>query len=282
MTTNLMPVPDGMLAINSKSKKLLPHEYAKTPKATAYELGITDPQFARMMLTRNPDCITGLRMMCEMAMMRYTGARASDIIHMRPEHIMLDEGTNGKIYFANPKYGRPYTVPISPRLKPILEKYLSAMPALHAEVSVYNPATRRVEGPYLCQWLFPAMRDSHWKNSFNGQGQRRDELEGWAKKGEAQSYNNLLTTVKRSATEAGIRNQKVTCHKLRKAFGGELHAAGVPIGTISALLNHKSIATTQVYLGINDRDIEAAIVNTYHPEEGTAQLWATDFSIERS
>lgn len=49
----------------------------------------------------------------------------------------------------------------------------------------------------------------------------------------------------------------VTCHQLRHTFGRHLVEAGVPVTSIQRLLGHARLRTTQVYLHISDRQVQA-------------------------
>ena len=49
-----------------------------------------------------------------------------------------------------------------------------------------------------------------------------------------------------------------TAHRLRHSYATRLHAEGVPIATISALLGHKSIAVTLLYLHVGETDYALA------------------------
>lgn len=57
--------------------------------------------------------------------------------------------------------------------------------------------------------------------------------------------------------EAGIR-KNITMHCLRHTFATLQLSAGTPIETVSALLSHSNIKTTQIYVNILDRAIDDA------------------------
>ena len=52
---------------------------------------------------------------------------------------------------------------------------------------------------------------------------------------------------------------RVHAHHLRHAFATRLHRSGVSVRTIQALLGHKSLETTQRYLGVDPGDLAAAV-----------------------
>ena len=49
----------------------------------------------------------------------------------------------------------------------------------------------------------------------------------------------------------------ITCHQLRHTFGRHLVEAGMPVTSIQRLLGHARIRTTQLYLHISDRQVQA-------------------------
>lgn len=80
--------------------------------------------------------------------------------------------------------------------------------------------------------------------------------DGWwfpARKGRSghirpSGVTDLITKAKR---RAGIRDEDLTPHSLRHAFGTDLVDAGVDIRVVQELMMHESLATTQIYTGIS-------------------------------
>lgn len=53
---------------------------------------------------------------------------------------------------------------------------------------------------------------------------------------------------------AGVR---ITCHQFRHTFGRHMVEAGMPITSIQRLLGHRRLRTTQTYLYLSDRQLQA-------------------------
>jgi integrase len=64
------------------------------------------------------------------------------------------------------------------------------------------------------------------------------------------------SSVQRAISIAGVRagiNQRVTAHTMRHSFATQLIRAGYDIRTVQALLGHRDLNTTRVYLQVLDR-----------------------------
>jgi len=48
----------------------------------------------------------------------------------------------------------------------------------------------------------------------------------------------------------------LTCHRLRHTFANDLLSADTPVTSIQALLGHRWLETTQVYVKANDRQVQ--------------------------
>ncbi len=67
--------------------------------------------------------------------------------------------------------------------------------------------------------------------------------------------------MKEIATVCGI-NKPVTCHVARHTFGTTVTLAnGVPIETVSKMLGHTDIRTTQIYARIVDKKLSSDMNN---------------------
>ncbi len=71
---------------------------------------------------------------------------------------------------------------------------------------------------------------------------------------------SLLNKLKSACVKAKLDPKKFTLHGLRKKYGSMLHNNGTPLATVSAMLDHASIATTERYLGIEGSKEQAAHV----------------------
>lgn len=68
----------------------------------------------------------------------------------------------------------------------------------------------------------------------------------------------------------------ITCHMLRHTFARHLVEAGVPVTSLQRLLGHVRIRTTQIYLHISDRQVQADYESAM--EEVSQRLAAADSS----
>ncbi|MDY7076033.1 MAG: tyrosine-type recombinase/integrase [Chloroflexota bacterium] len=72
--------------------------------------------------------------------------------------------------------------------------------------------------------------------------------------GQRLKVNGIQVGLARYCHKAGVW---ITCHQLRHTFGRHLVEARVPATTIQRLLGHARIRTTEVYLHISDRQVQA-------------------------
>jgi integrase/recombinase XerD len=72
----------------------------------------------------------------------------------------------------------------------------------------------------------------------------------------SRSVSDLITRAKK---RAGIVEEKLTPHSLRHSFGTNLVGGGVDLRTVQELMMHGSLATTQIYTGINSAQKQQGI-----------------------
>lgn len=77
---------------------------------------------------------------------------------------------------------------------------------------------------------------------------------------EGQPDGHLLRILKNAAKKAEVSGE-IKLHRLRKTAATRWLKQGVPVRTIQAWLGHKSLETTQIYLGVEDFATQAAAIN---------------------
>lgn len=83
------------------------------------------------------------------------------------------------------------------------------------------------------------------------------------------AINELLTAAGR---RAGLRRQ-ITPHQLRHAFGSNLADAGGTLDEIAALLGHKTVTSSEVYLHPDPARLREAVERVPTPREQTGVRW---------
>lgn len=63
----------------------------------------------------------------------------------------------------------------------------------------------------------------------------------------------------------------LTCHRLRHTFANDLLSADTPVTSIQALLGHRWLETTQIYVQANDRQVQADFYNACQKLESWTQ-----------
>lgn len=141
------------------------------------------------------------------------GIRVGDICRLHKSNV-----ENGKIEYKMNKNGKRVSLPLNPKARAIVDKYLN------------DGSTRRR--------LFPLIGDD-----------RHREVEGSEIK-RATSRGN--TRFKEVAEELGLPH--MSWHAARAAFATYMVRKGTDIDTIRQLLKHSSIVTTQEYLASRSDD----------------------------
>ena len=88
--------------------------------------------------------------------------------------------------------------------------------------------------------------------------ERRDELDD-ARIFQSMSNSSLAANIKKWAKMAGIKHKRVTFHVARHTFATLELSLGVDLYTVSKLLGHSNIATTQIYAKVVDKQKEQAV-----------------------
>ena len=78
--------------------------------------------------------------------------------------------------------------------------------------------------------------------------------------GKAISREQAHRIISNAAKEIGIPH-RVSCHSLRKTFGYLAWRRGEPLSVITKIYNHASYKITELYLGIQQDDINAVYLN---------------------
>ncbi|MEG2086128.1 MAG: tyrosine-type recombinase/integrase [Clostridia bacterium] len=71
---------------------------------------------------------------------------------------------------------------------------------------------------------------------------------------------NINNMIKVQCSQAKVENYyEITPHNLRHTFATDLYNNGVDLLTISRILGHESVATTQLYIGASEEDMKKAV-----------------------
>jgi site-specific recombinase XerD len=93
------------------------------------------------------------------------------------------------------------------------------------------------------------------ENMINLFGIRKEGIIFISSRGKKYSPRSIEKVVKNAASSAGI-NKRVTPHTLRHSFATHLLESGADLRVIQSLLGHKSLATTQIYTHLAERDVQ--------------------------
>lgn len=163
-----------------------------------------------------------------------TWCRVSELVGMRIDEIETDK------IIVHGKGEKDRTVFLNAKAQLALQKYLEC---------------RSDKNPYI----FPK---SSWAGDITKftKGIPKDEQKKWYKrpemvsKDEPSDKGTVESMVRDIGKRAGVN--KVHPHRFRRTGATFALKAGMPLMTISKLLGHANIAVTQVYLDINDEDLE--------------------------
>lgn len=172
-------------------------------------------------------------------MLASTWCRANELINIK-----VDDLENGKvlIHGKGDKYRYVY---INARAELALDMYLKQ---------------RKDNNPYL----FPRAKETVGSASVYTSFAKEHEVEAheWWKFPEMVSetghidQSSMGSLIRNIGKRVGVK--KVHPHRFRRTGATMALRAGMPITTVSKLLGHENIETTQIYLDISDKDLEQA------------------------
>lgn len=157
-----------------------------------------------------------------------TWARASEVCEMKIQDI---QGNRITVHGKGDKYRDVY---LTPRAQLALQAYL---------------AQRKDGSPYIFpkganihELVRKGRKDLWYQNPKNIRDGRRDN-------------GTLETTLRKIGQRAGV--EKCHPHRFRRTGATMALRAGMPLTEVSKLLGHESLETTQIYLDIGDKQLEA-------------------------
>jgi integrase/recombinase XerD len=78
--------------------------------------------------------------------------------------------------------------------------------------------------------------------------------------GRAVSVRSMQKMIKRRAAKAGLDPTRVGCHRLRHTYATELLEDGFSIVDVSALMRHRDLKTTTIYLHVSNPQLRARVL----------------------
>ena len=113
---------------------------------------------------------------------------------------------------------------------------------------------RSDDNPYV----FPRAKYAGDIQKFTKRGRKKSE---WWKEPELvgsghRDASTIESTIRRIGKDAGVPNAHP--HRFRRTGATMALRSGMPLLTVSKLLGHENIGTTQIYLDISDKELEQA------------------------
>lgn len=104
----------------------------------------------------------------------------------------------------------------------------------------------------------------------------------WSRHRKPYTRHGIIDLVKRAAARVPtLEGRKITPHVLRHTCACHLLQSGVDINTIRAWLGHVSLATTNVYVEVDQRAKEEAMKSTSPQDAGDPPRWKKKGLLER-
>jgi len=199
----------------------------KSPPSRGQRMGhwLTQAQAQAMLKVCDVSTLKGLRDKCILALMFFCGLRRSEVCDLTLGHLSkIDEFHVIKDLVG--KHGRIRSIVVPVTVRNLINTWL-------VRVGISNPKSR----------LFVSIAYGS------------EEL------GDSITPVAIYQIVQKRCAQAGIENCKA--HDLRRTFAKLAHKAGAPLHSISQMLGHQSLETTQRYLGI-ELELEDAASNFIH------------------
>lgn len=181
-----------------------------------------------------------------------TGMRVMECLQLRIKD--LDFG-NGGILIRGAKHGSDRVVPLPKTIAAELLKKIEAVKVQHrADLkkglgSVWLPG--RIAEKYP-----KAEFETKWQYLFPSPGIAKDPRSGIMRRHHIYP-SGLQASLKRAAEKCGIQ-KRVSPHVFRHSFATHLLQGGTSISQVQALLGHKSVETTMIYLHCLDNSKQAS------------------------
>ena len=166
----------------------------------------------------NARSLTGLRNRVALVLMLRAGLRVSEVCHLAPKDVDIDEGA---LHVWRGKGAKDRVVYLDGETCELLRLWQARRPA-------------------GSRWLLPLVQTG-----------RRGAGESTA--GGRMSPEYMRSLVRRLAKRAGIE-RRVTPHTLRHTYATEEVRAGTPLHQVQASLGHARLSTTAIYLHCQDNE----------------------------
>lgn len=172
----------------------------------------------------------GIRLNAMIAILYSAGLRVSELVSLKLNNFEYERGKINSIFKVTGKGNKE-------RISILNQRALNAL-ANYLEIRDFFISIKSRE---KCLWLFPSA-----------------SKEGYL------TRNRFGQLLKEAALNAGIDPQAVSPHVLRHSFATHLLSNGADLRSIQELLGHSSIATTQIYTHISNKQLKN-IIEKYHP-----------------
>jgi integrase len=77
--------------------------------------------------------------------------------------------------------------------------------------------------------------------------------------GQLTKFSTVRNSFRRALERSGLTSRGYCFHDIRRTFASKLYADGVPLVVVSRLLGHRSVTTTERYLGVRLEEKRLAV-----------------------